>query len=164
ALFSSSVDEAENEPNLSDTAVMRIRSIRPKTARREMQVRERRIEHLLEQMQLRLAGDLVSRQRSSWTNSIVTTLWPKLERDILMLEYYIAEQDLYIFQITRNGVDVHIVQDAVPSLERLYSLWHVNLDLAAQASGAEDQAQSFAGLQENSLGLLQKLYDLLLRP
>jgi CHAT domain-containing protein len=164
AWFSSIVYEAENEANLSDTAIMRIRAIGPKNARREMQVRERRIEHLLEQMQLRLAGDLVSRQRSSWTNSIVTTLWPKLERDTLMLEYYIAEQDLYIFQITRSGVDVHIVQDAVPRLERLYSLWHVNLDLAAQASGAEDQAQSFAGLQENSLGLLQKLYDLLLSP
>ena len=164
AWFSSIVYEAENEANLSDTAIMRIRAIGPKNARREMQLRERRIEHLLEQMQLRLAGDLVSRQRSSWTNSIVTTLWPKLERDILMLEYYIAEQDLYIFQITRSGVDVHIVQDAVPRLERLYSLWHVNLDLAAQASGAEDQAQSFAGLQENSLGLLQKLYDLLLSP
>ncbi len=164
AWFSSIVYEAENEANLSDTAVMRIRAIGPKNARKEMQVRERRIEHLLEQMQLRLAGDLVSRQRSSWTNSIVTTLWPKLERDTLMLEYYIAEQDLYIFQITRSGIDVHIVQDAVPRLERLYSLWHVNLDLAAQASGAEDQAQSFAGLQENSLGLLQKLYDLLLSP
>ncbi len=164
AWFSSIVYEAENEANLSDTAIMRIRAIGPKNARREMQLRERRIEHLLEQMQLRLAGDLVSRQRSSWTNSIVTNLWPKLERDTLMLEYYIAEQDLYIFQITRSGVDVHIVQDAVPRLERLYSLWHVNLDLAAQASGAEDQAQSFAGLQENSLGLLQKLYDLLLSP
>src|SRR2546429_7568089 len=164
AWYSSIVYEAENEANLSDTAIMRIRAIAPAQARKEMQLRERRIEHLLEQMQLRLAGDLVSRQRSSWTNSIVTTLWPKLDQGTAMLEYYIAEQDLYIFQITRSGVDVHIVQDAVPSLERLYSLWHVNLDLAAQASGAEDQAQSFAGLQENSLGLLQKLYDLLLRP
>jgi len=33
---------------------------------------------------------------------------------------------------------------------------------AAQASNFGIQAQSFAGLQENSLGLLQKLYDLLL--
>src|SRR5947208_11641457 len=164
AWYSSIVYEAENEANLSDTAIMRIRAIAPAQARKEMQLRERRIEHLLEQMQLRLAGDLVSRQRSSWTNSIVTTLWPKLESDTLMLEYYIAEQDLYIFQITRSGIDVHIVQGAVPKLERLYSLWRVNLDLAAPAVGAEDQAQSFAGLQENSLGLLQKLYDLLLSP
>src|SRR5437764_1890685 len=135
AWFSSIVYEAENEANLSDTAIMRIRAIGPKNARREMQLRERRIEHLLEQMQLRLAGDLVSRQRSSWTDSIVTNLWPKLERDTLMLEYYIAEQDLYIFQLTRKGIDVHIVRDAIPQLARLHSLWRVNLDLAAHAAG-----------------------------
>src|SRR5213083_2248175 len=73
AWFSSIVYEAENEANLSDTAIMRIRAIGPKNARREMQLRERRIDHLLEQMQLRLAGDLVERQRSGWSNSIVTS-------------------------------------------------------------------------------------------
>jgi CHAT domain-containing protein len=164
AWYSSIVYEAENEANLSDTAIMRIRAIGPVQARKEMQTRERRIEHLLEQMQLRLAGDLVSRQRSSWNNSIVTSLWPKLEPKTLMLEYYIAEQDLFIFQLTRNGVDVYSVKDALPKLERLYSLWRVNLDLAAQAAGAQDRVQAFAGLQDNSLGLLQKLYDLLLKP
>jgi len=164
AWYSSIVYEAENEANLSDTAIMRIRAIAPEQARKEMQLRERRIEHLLEQMQLRLAGDLVSRQRSSWTNSIVTTLWPKLDQGTAMLEYYIAEQDLYIFQLTREGIDVHVAQGAIPKLERLHALWRVNLDLAAQAAGAPDPAQSFAGLEENSLGLLQKLYDLLLRP
>ena len=164
AWYSSIVYEAENEANLSDTAIMRIRAIAPAQARKEMQLRERRIEHLLEQMQLRLAGDLVSRQRSSWTNTIVTTLWPKLDQGTAMLEYYIAEQDLYIFQLTREGIDVHVAQGAIPKLERLHALWRVNLDLAAQAAGAPDPAQSFAGLEENSLGLLQKLYDLLLRP
>jgi CHAT domain-containing protein/predicted 3-demethylubiquinone-9 3-methyltransferase (glyoxalase superfamily) len=164
AWYSSIVYEAENEANLSDTAIMRIRAIAPAQARKEMQLRERRIEHLLEQMQLRLAGDLVSRQRSSWTNSIVTTLWPKLDQDTAMLEYYIAEQDLYIFQLTREGIDVHVAQGAIPKLERLHALWRVNLDLAAQAAGAQEPAQSFARLEENSLGLLQKLYDLLLKP
>lgn len=81
-----------------------------------------------------------------------------------MLEYYIAEQDLYIFQLTREGIDVHVAQGGVPKLERLHALWRVNLDLAAQTAGGLDPAQSFAGLEENSLGLLQKLYDLLLRP
>jgi CHAT domain-containing protein len=164
AWFSSIVYEVENEANLSDTAIMRIRAIGPTEARREMQVRERRIEHLLEQMQLRLVGDLVSRQRSDWTDSIVTSLWPKLGHNTLMLEYYIAEQDLYIFQLTHKGVDVHIVQDALPKLERLHALWRVNLDLAAQAANSPDRATAFAGLQDNSLGLLQKLYDLLLKP
>src|SRR5207245_6213201 len=89
---------------------------------------------------------------------------PKIEHTVLMLEYYLTEQDLYIFEITRDGIDVHIEKDVVAKLERLFSLWHANLDLAAQASGARDRAQAFSGLQENCLGLLQRLYDLLLRP
>ncbi|HEV2653312.1 MAG TPA: CHAT domain-containing protein, partial [Ktedonobacteraceae bacterium] len=163
AWFSSIVYESD-ESNLSDTAVMRIRAIGPTRARSEMQSRERRIEHLLEQMQLRSAGDLVARPRPNWTNSIVTSLWPKLEPDTVMLEYYLADQDLYIFQLTRSGVEVQVVPGAVPRLDRLMALWRANLDLAAQASGMPERAQSFSGLQENCLGLLQRLYDLLLRP
>ncbi|HVB72192.1 MAG TPA: CHAT domain-containing tetratricopeptide repeat protein [Ktedonobacteraceae bacterium] len=164
AWYSSIVYESEYEANLSDTAVMRVRALKPGQARQEMQQRERGIEHLLEQIQLRLAGDLVSRSRSNWTDSIVTSLWQKLERNTLMLEYYLTANDLYIFQLTRAGVETQIIQGVVPRLERLLSLWRVNLDLAAQASGAQDRAQAFAGLQENSLGLLQRLYDVLLRP
>ncbi len=163
AWYSSIVYEAVNEANLSDTAVMRIRSIDPIQARKEMQARERRIEQLLEQRQLRAVGDLET-QRSNWTNSIVTSLFPKLERDMVMLEYAIAGQDLYIFQLTRHGVEVHCEAGAVPKLERLLSLWRVNLDLVAQSAGAEERVQGFAGLQENGLGLLSRLYDLLLKP
>ncbi len=163
AWFSSIVYNTEDEANLSDTAIIRIRTAGP-TARQEMQKRERRIEQLLEQMQLRLAGDLVARPRMDWTNSIVTSLWPKLERSALMLEYYLADQDLHIFLLSRNGVAVRTVQGAVPKLERLLSLWRTNLDLAAQAAGSADGVQALYGLQENSLGLLGRLYDLLLRP
>lgn len=164
AWFSSIVYEAENEANLSDTAIIRIRSVGPVRAREEMQKREHRIEHLLEQMQLRLAGDLVARPHPRWTDSIVTSLWSKLERNMLMLEYYLTDQDIYIFQLTSEGVTIHFVQGAVPKLERLLSLWRVNLDLAAQAAGVQDRAHAFVGLQENSLGLLQRLYDVLLKP
>ena len=164
AWYSSIVYDAEYEANLSDTAVLRIRAMKPGQARQEMQRRERSIEHLLEQIQLRLAGDLVSRSRAKWTDSIIISLWQKLERNTLMLEYYLTEQDLYIFQLTRAGVDTLVIPGVVPRLERLLSLWRVNLDLAAQASGAQDRAQAFAGLQENSLGLLQRLYDVLLKP
>src|SRR5258708_13217508 len=129
-----------------------------------MQHRELRIEHLLEHMQLRLAVDLVARPHSRWTDSIVTWLWSKLARNTLMLEYYLTEQDIYIFQLTREGLNVHLVQGAVPKLERLLSLWRVNLDLAGHAAGVQDRALAFAGLQENSLGQLQRLYDLLLNP
>jgi CHAT domain-containing protein len=164
AWFSNIVYEAEFESGLSDTALMRIQSMAPGQARQEMQKRERSIEHLLEQLQLRLAGDLVSRSRPQWTDSIIMQLWPKIEHTVLMLEYYLTEQDLYIFEITRDGVDVHVEKDVVSKLERLFSLWRTNLNLAAQASGARDRVQAFSGLQENCLGLLQRLYDVLLRP
>ncbi len=164
AFYSSIVYGSEDQANLSDTAIMRIQAIGPVNARKEMKQRERRIEQLLEQMQLRSAGDLVARPRAQWTNSIVTSLWPKLDPAALMLEYYFAEQDLYIFQLTREGVAVQVVGGALPTLQRLMSLWRANLDVAAQAAGGPERAQAFSGLQENSLGLLQRLYDLLLRP
>src|SRR6266699_3917303 len=164
AWYSSIVYESEQEGNFSDTAIMRIRAMKPGQARQEMRRRERKSEQLLEQLQLRLAGDLVARSRPQWSDGVVTSLWPKIERTVLMLEYYLTEQDVFIFQLTSDGADVHVVKGAVPKLERLLSLWRVNLDLAAQASGARDRAQAFTGLQENSLGLLQRLYDLLLKP
>ncbi len=164
AWFSSIVYETENEANLSDTAIMRIQAIGPTKARHEMQQREKQIENLLEQMQLRSVGDLVARPRPNWTPSVASALWPRLDPTSLMLEYYLTDKDIYIFQLTRNGVDIHVVQGAVPKLDRLLTLWRANLDLASQAAGTVDRAQAFFGLQENSLGLLQRLYDLLLRP
>jgi CHAT domain-containing protein len=163
AWFSSIVYATENEANLSDTAIMRIRAIGPVKARQEMQKRERNIERLLEKLQLRSVSDLVARPRS-WTNSIVTALWPNLEAGTLMLEYCLAEQNLYIFTLTQAGINVRVVPGVQPQLERLMSLWRANLDLVAQVAGEMDRAQTFLGLQENALGLLQRLYNLLLRP
>jgi tetratricopeptide (TPR) repeat protein len=162
AWFSSLVYDADNETNLSDTAIMRRRAIAPARARQEMQLREQRIEHLLEQLHLQQVDDLTGSQRSSWTTSIMAALHPQFERGTIMLEYYISGSDIYIFELARAGITVHTLQDAVPKLERLYSLWQVNLDLASQAAGTEDITAAFSGLLENGLGLLQKLYDLLL--
>jgi CHAT domain-containing protein len=164
AWFSSIVYETDNIANLSDTAIMRRQSVSPSQARSEMQQRERLIEQLLEQMHLRSAGDLVSYQPSSWPDSIVTSLPPKLTASTVLLEYYFSDQDIYIFYMTQAGVNVQMVRNAYPKLERLLSLWRANLELAAQASGSSDRAETFSGLQENSLGLLQRLHDILLRP
>lgn len=164
AWYSSIVHGTENEANMSDTAMRRILAIGPVQAKQEMQKREQRIERLLEQMQLRSVGDLVARQRSYWKNNSLNELLPKLESTTLMLEYYLSEQDIYIFQMTREGVETHTLAGAVPKLERLFSLWRANLDMASQAAGLAERAQAFLGLQENCLGLLQRLYDLLLGP
>lgn len=164
AWYSSIVYETENEASLSDTAILRIRAMQPGQARQEMQKRERKIEHLLEQMQLRLAGDLVARPRSQWSDTLVTDLGKRLAPQALLLEYYLADQDLYLFQLTSKSIEVHCVAGAVPRLERLLALWRVNLELAAQASGGHDYGQTFASLQANCLGLLQRLYQLLFAP
>ncbi len=164
AWYSSIVYETENESNLSDTAIMRIRAMKPGQARQEMQKRERKMEHLLEQMQLRLAGDLVARPRSQWNDSIVTSLDSKIPPQTLLLEYYLAGQDLYLFQLTRQSIEVHRVEGAVPRLERLLTLWQANLDLTGQVSTAQDYSSDFENLLANSLGLLQRLYQLLLAP
>lgn len=164
AWYSSIVYETENEANLSDTAIMRIRSMKPGQARQEMQKRERRIEQMLEQMQLRLAGDLVARPRVQWSSTLVSDLGRKLSPQSLLLEYYQAGPDLYIFQLARESIEVHCVEGAIPKLERLLSLWRVNLDLTAQSSAVQDYTAGFASLYENCLGLLQRLYQLLLAP
>ncbi|WP_246039220.1 CHAT domain-containing protein [Dictyobacter alpinus] len=164
AWFSSIVYHTEDEANLSDTAIMRIRSVDPHTARQEMQRRERRIEQLFEQIQLRSAGSLVSRPRSNWSDSSASTLGRQLDTGTLLVEYYLTDQDLYIFQLTRESVTVSSVPGAVPQLERLYSLWRTNLDLSGRAAMTSDQGQAFHSLQGNSLGLLKRLYDLLLAP
>ncbi|GCF09396.1 CHAT domain-containing protein [Dictyobacter arantiisoli] len=165
AWFSSIVYHTEDEANLSDTAIMRIRSVDPTTARQEMQKRERRIEQLFEQIQLRSAGSSIARPRSNETNSQAPELSTQLEPRALLIEYYLTDQDLYIFPITaQGGVTLRTVPGAVAKLERLYSLWRTNLDLSGRAANTAEQATAFLGLQENSLGLLKRFYDLLLQP
>ena len=164
AWFSSIVYETEHEVNLSDTAMKRLRAVKPEQARNEMRKRERRIEHLLEQLQLRSAGDLVARPRSERENDLITSLRSKLEPATVMLEYYLTDQDLYIFVLTPNGIEIQVVEGAVPRLERLQSLLRTNIDVAGQVAGIADRASAFSGLLDNSLGLLQRLYDLVLRP
>jgi CHAT domain-containing protein len=164
AWLSAVVYDSESQVNLSDTAVMRLRALKPDQARQEMQKRERHIEQLLEKLHRSSAGDLLARPQNGWTNRIVTSLWPGLDRHTVMLEYYIAQQDLYIFTLTRGGINVRVVQGVLPQLERLLSLWRANLEMAAHVASDPQRANSFAGLLPNGLGLLQKLYGLLLRP
>src|SRR5581483_10224225 len=126
-------------------------------------------------MQLRLAGDLVARPRTQWNDSLVASLLRiphnspgnesgGIQPRSLLLEYYLAGQDLYLFQLGRGMIEVHCVEGVVPKIERLLALWRVNLELVGQASATHDYSSDFAGLQENCRGLLERLYDLLLAP
>jgi CHAT domain-containing protein len=170
AWFSSIVyhtEDGANLTNLGTTTALRLRAISPQVAREEMQRRERHIEQLLEQMQLHSAGDLVERPRTQWSQDNIvqgSKSLPYVPQQTVMLEYYVVDQNLYIFSLSREGIDVQIVSGVISKLERLLSLWRTNLDLAGQTAGTPDQAHAFLPLQENSLGLLKRIYDLLIRP
>lgn len=157
--------------NLGTTTALRLRAISPQVARQEMQSRERRIERLLEQMQLRSAGDLLERPRSVGSGFApgsagagLASVRRGIPPQTVMLEYYLTDRDLYIFTLSHEEIDVQIVAGVVSKLERLLSLWRTNLDLAGQAAGAPDQEHGFQPLQANGLGLLKRLYDLLIHP
>lgn len=164
AWFSSIVYSSVDESSLSDTAIMRIQAIGPEKARTEMRDRERQIEQLLEQVQLRAAGDLVERPLADWSDSIISSLRPGIPHGTLILEYYIADQDVHIFTVTRKGIDVYTVPAILPQLERLLALWRANLEMAGQGSGNSEQSQVFHGLQANACGLLHRLFTLLIAP
>jgi CHAT domain-containing protein len=164
AWFSSLVYDAEQAIHLSDTAVRRLRAIDPARARLEMQERERRIERLLEQVPLALASAGDGQDADRWSSVKLPAVLACVEPRTLLLEYYLAGQDLYVFAIARGRLTWQQLPGAVPQLERLSALWRVNLDLAAQAAAAPDGAQRLPTLYENALGLLRRLYHLLLDP
>jgi CHAT domain-containing protein len=158
------VHQTEDEIHLSDTAKMRVHAVAPEMARQEMQKRERQVEQLLEKIYLRSAGKSLARPRFNWMNNIVETLKQRLSPATLMLEYYIAGEDLYIFQLTNQGIAMQSVPGAVPRLERLLSLWRANLDLVGGIANTPQQEQIATSLLGNGLGLLQRLYAVLLGP
>jgi CHAT domain-containing protein/tetratricopeptide (TPR) repeat protein len=168
AWFSSIVYHTEDGAsltNLGNTTAMRLRAISPKVARQEMQSRERNIERLLEKIQLQSASDLVDRPHAQWpVGAALVSIYKSLPPQTAILEYYLADQDLYIFSLSREGIHIQPVSGVVAKLERLLSLWRTNLDLAGQAAGTSDHSHAFAHLQENGLGLLKRIYDILLRP
>ncbi|BCL79878.1 SNAP and CHAT domain-containing protein [Ktedonobacteria bacterium brp13] len=164
AYFSSIVHQTEDEVHLSDSAKMRVHAVAPEMARQEMQKRERQVEQLLERVYLRSAGNRHVHSRFNWMSNTADVLKRSLAPATVLLEYYIAGEDLYIFQMTNRGIAMQLVAGAVPRLERLMSLWRTNLDLIGGIANTEQQEQISASLLGNGLGLLQRLYDLLLRP
>ncbi|WP_376794781.1 CHAT domain-containing protein [Thermogemmatispora sp.] len=171
AWFSSLVYGTEQAVELSDTAIRRLRAVDPAYARQEMRRRERQIERLLERLRLPATGErrpsrsVGDRATDGWLERLAA-LQGSLEPRTVVLEYYLAGGDLYVFALAEGHLRWRRLPGALPELERLYALWRLNLDLAGQASSApsEQAASELAELQENCLGLLQKLYHLLLDP
>jgi tetratricopeptide (TPR) repeat protein len=173
AWFSSIVYGNEYATEMSDTAIRRKQAVGVAEARREMQRREHHIERLFEQLQLRSLGsgedaDEVfnpsNRAPVSGATSMLIALRPYFTSSAVLLEYYVADQDLYIFAVAARGLEVRIVPDALPQLEKLLALWNANLDMMSVMTGSPGSENASMGLLANGLGLLHRLYALLLRP
>ncbi|MBX5448654.1 CHAT domain-containing protein [Thermogemmatispora sp.] len=170
AWFSSLLYGTEQRVDLSETAIMRLRLSDPAQARQEMRRREQQIERLLERLHLPAeAGLSPSRTRGREGTEDWLRRLAALERSLgprtVVLEYYLAADDLYIFSLAEGHLRWRRLPGALPELERLYTRWRLNLDLASQAAASPEQAsRDLVALQENCLGLLQKLYHLLLEP
>ncbi|GER82946.1 hypothetical protein KTAU_15830 [Thermogemmatispora aurantia] len=169
AWFSSLVYGTERAVELSDTAIRRLPALDPACARQEMRQRERQIERLLERLGLPAIGSTypsraAKKVEEGWLERLAD-LQGSLEPRTVVLEYFLAGEDLYVFSLAAGHLRWRRLRGAVPELERLYALWRLNLDLAGQAAAPAGQAiLDLAALQENCLGLLQRLYHLLLDP
>jgi CHAT domain-containing protein len=84
---------------------------------------------------------------------------PALDADTLMLDFFVAQGDLFIFLVSREGVEVARLPDALARLNRPSRLLHINLKAVAHA--APDQID---GLLARVQTQLAALYQLLLQP
>lgn len=174
AWFSSIVYGNEYATEMSDTAIRRKQSVGVTEARREMQRREHHIERLFEQLQLRSlgvdGGDAIHHSShpnhapASGATSMLIAFRPYFASSAVLLEYYIADQDLYIFAVTARDLEVRVMPAALPQLEKLLALWNANLGMMSIMTGAPNSENASTGLLANGLGLLRRLHALLLRP
>ncbi len=80
-----------------------------------------------------------------------------LAPDQLMLTYFLSQGKILIFVLTKEGIFLQEVPDGVERLERLLPLLHARL-LSVNTLNAPSMQQQAV------LGLLKKLYDLLIAP
>jgi CHAT domain-containing protein len=87
----------------------------------------------------------------------ITQIGQQLASDQLMLTYFLSQGKILIFVLTKEGVVSHEVPDGIERLERLLPLLHARLLSVNKLNAPSMQQQAV-------LGLLKKLYDLLIAP
>ena len=84
---------------------------------------------------------------------------PYLGEDTVLLEYFVARDELVIFLVTAGDVEAVRLPDPMGRVQQLLQLLWLNLKAAPRAN-----ARRLERLEVNARGLLQRLYDLLLAP
>lgn len=97
------------------------------------------------------------RSRRRARTATVEQICQHLVPDNLMLTYFLYQGKLLIFAVTEKGIVSHEVPDGGVRLERLLPLLHARLLSVNTLNAPSTQQQAV-------LGLLKKLYDLLIAP
>ncbi|HZD10862.1 MAG TPA: CHAT domain-containing protein [Candidatus Binatia bacterium] len=84
---------------------------------------------------------------------------PYLDRDTVLLEYYVARGELLAFLVTTGEIVVRRMQAMLPEIQKLSQLLWLNLRSVPRA-----QESRAVALTQNARAILQKLHGLLLAP
>jgi tetratricopeptide (TPR) repeat protein len=90
----------------------------------------------------------------------VMQLRQQLFPDQLLLAYFLHQERLILFALTREGLSVHESPGGVAQLEHLFLLLHAHLQTDGWPNPQQPQPQQ----QQVARRLLRKLYDLLIAP
>jgi CHAT domain-containing protein/tetratricopeptide (TPR) repeat protein len=127
--------------------------------REELNSREKQLADMLLQLQVRNAK--YTQDADLWQVQVESPQ-PYLDRDTLLVEYFIARGEVLAFSITQGEIQVHRRLTTVSQLTRLLSLLHLNLHRLSPALIARGDSldSEWANLQ----GLLGRLYTMLVLP
>jgi len=125
-------------------------------AQQEVVALERRITDLWHRLLIRNAD--YARDAALWQVR-TESAQPYLDEDTLLLEYYVARDELALFLVTAGAVDAVRLADPMGRVQQLLQLLWLNLKAAPGADG-----RRLERLEANARGLLCRLYDLLLAP
>ncbi|HEU5101266.1 MAG TPA: CHAT domain-containing tetratricopeptide repeat protein [Roseiflexaceae bacterium] len=130
----------------------------PAQAQAEIATRERRMRVITEQLYLQ------SGERSAATAVTAPSLEnvrQYLAEDTLMIEFYTDGTNLWAFSLDTHGLQVDRLPAQIKSIDQLLSQLRLNLGGALKAGPQAPATRALATLARR---MLQRLYDLLLRP
>ncbi|HSM57612.1 MAG TPA: CHAT domain-containing tetratricopeptide repeat protein [Candidatus Sulfomarinibacteraceae bacterium] len=84
---------------------------------------------------------------------------PYLDDDTLLLEYFVARGQLLLFLVTAESIEVQPLAAPMARVQQLSQLLWLNLRSVPRSDASQE-----AHLTKNARAILQRLYDLLLRP
>jgi CHAT domain-containing protein len=124
--------------------------------RQDVLTLEKRIEELWHKLLIRNAD--YARDVCLWQVR-TEPIQPYLSPDTLLLEYFIARGELFAFLVTAEGVQARRLPTDLSRVQQLMQFLLLNLEVVPRSTCSQ-----VSGMSSNALGLLRRLYELLVTP